>query len=269
MVATALKNKYPDLEIQVVHITTTGDKILNKPLDKIGGKGVFVTEIERALIDGEIDIAVHSAKDLPMELGNNLEIISVLPRGNYRDVLVTNKNVKIKNTESFIVGTGSVRRRLSLSKLYDKVKFADIRGNVDTRLKKLKSGQYNAVVLAMAGLERLKAIDESEFNFLPFDYNEFLPAPCQGIIAVEGSKGNFAFDILKGINDENTFISFETEREVLRLLNGDCQTPVGAYSFVKGNTISLTVTRDWKNIVQGRDEIFNRLQLAKRLVDKL
>ncbi|MCI7804529.1 MAG: hydroxymethylbilane synthase [Oscillospiraceae bacterium] len=155
MVIKSLHDVFPDIETEIVHITTKGDKILDKPLARIGGKGVFVSEIESALKSGEIDIAVHSAKDLPYKLAENLEISGVLKRGNYRDVLVTPAGKVPEKDSKFIVGTGSQRRRLNMQRIYPNAVFKEIRGNVDTRLRKLKSGEFDGIILAAAGLERL------------------------------------------------------------------------------------------------------------------
>lgn len=269
MVADRISKVFPETEIQIINISTTGDKILNKPLAAIGGKGVFVSEIESALINGEIDIAVHSAKDLPLCLENNLEISGVLKRGNYRDVLVTKSGVSIDNQSDFAVGTGSLRRILNFKKLYPNATFKDIRGNVDTRLKKLENGEYDGIILAAAGLERLGYDSDNRFNLKYFDYNDFLPAPCQGIIAIESRKSDFATPVINKINDINTFYSFETERYILKLLNADCGMPLGVYSFIKDDKITVAISNNKDSSVIGTDTIPNRLKLAEELVSKL
>lgn len=269
MVADRISKVFPETEIQIINISTTGDKILNKPLAAIGGKGIFVSEIESALINGEIDIAVHSAKDLPLCLAGGLEISGVLKRGNYRDVLVTKSGVSIDNQSDFAVGTGSLRRRLNFKKLYPNATFKDIRGNVDTRLKKLENGEYDGIILAAAGLERLGYDSDNRFNLKYFDYNDFLPAPCQGIIAIESRKSDFATPVINKINDINTFYSFETERYILKLLNADCGMPLGVYSFVKDDKITVAISNNKDSSVIGTDTIPNRLKLAEELVSKL
>lgn len=269
MVADRIKEEFPEAEIEIVHISTTGDKILDKPLTSIGGKGVFVSEIEKALQSKYIDIAVHSAKDLPVCLADGLEISGVLKRGNYRDVLVTKKGTAIKNSGDFTVGTGSLRRRLNLKKIYSEICFNDIRGNVDTRLNKLEKGEYDAIILASAGLERLGLNTDERFDFEYFDYTEFLPAPCQGIIAIESRQNDFVTPVINQINDNNTFLSFETEKHILKLLNADCGMPLGAYSFVENEKISLVLSKDSDNAVFGVDNISNRFELVKELISKL
>lgn len=265
MVVNEIKNYFPSINIQVVHFTTKGDKVLNKPLINIGGKGVFVTEIEDALINKEIDLAVHSAKDLPLQLQDNLTISAVLERGNYRDTLVTVKGKEIDFSREIIIGTGSNRRKLAFKNLYPNATFKDIRGNVDTRLNKLYKGEYDGIILAMAGLERLDLLSDSRFTFTPFDYKEFVPAPCQGIIAVE-SRNNDLTEILSKINHQDTFYAFETERHILNILNADCGMPLGAYSFVENNKINVVYTSDSKEIITKSDLIENRFSLAESVV---
>lgn len=265
MVVNEIKKYFPSINIEVVHFTTKGDKVLNKPLINIGGKGVFVTEIEDALINKEIDLAVHSAKDLPLKLQDNLTISAVLKRGNYRDTLVTVKGKKIDFSREIIIGTGSNRRKLAFKNLYSNATFKDIRGNVDTRLNKLYNGEYDGIILAMAGLERLDLLIDSRFTFTPFDYKEFVPAPCQGIIAIE-SRNNDLTEILSKINHKDTFYSFQTERHILNILNADCGMPLGAYSFVENNKINVVYTSDSKEIITKSDLIENRFSLAESVV---
>lgn len=265
MVVNEIKKYFPSINIEVVHFTTKGDKVLNKPLINIGGKGVFVTEIEDALLNKEIDLAVHSAKDLPLQLQDNLTISSVLKRGNYRDTLVTVKGKEIDFSREIIIGTGSNRRKLAFKNLYPNATFKDIRGNVDTRLNKLYNGEYDGIILAMAGLERLDLLSDSRFTFTPFDYKEFVPAPCQGIIAIE-SRNNDLTEILSKINHKDTFYSFQTERHILNILNADCGMPIGAYSFVENNKINVVYTSDSKEIITKSDLIENRFSLAESVV---
>lgn len=265
MVVNEIKKYFPSINIEVVHFTTKGDKVLNKPLINIGGKGVFVTEIEDALLNKEIDLAVHSAKDLPLKLQDNLTISSVLKRGNYRDTLVTVKGEEIDFSKETVIGTGSNRRKLAFKNLYPNATFKDIRGNVDTRLNKLYNGAYDGIILAMAGLERLDLLSDSRFTFTPFDYKDFVPAPCQGIIAIE-SRNNDLTEILSKINHKDTFYSFQTERHILNILNADCGMPLGAYSFVENNKINVVYTSDSKEIITKSDLIENRFNLAESVV---
>jgi hydroxymethylbilane synthase len=268
MVNDAICSHFPQAEIEIVHISTKGDKILDKPLSQIGGKGIFVSEIEKALQRGDIDVAVHSGKDLPASLGENLEIPGVLSRGNYRDVLVTLTGAN-PHLPGFKIGTGSMRRRICSGRLYPLAEFCEIRGNVDTRLCKLKKGEYDGLILAGAGLERLGLYGLSGFSFKAFDCPQFLPAACQGIIAMECRKGSQASLAIKQISHRETLFCFETERRVLELLGADCTMPVSAFAQTECGSISLTVSKDCKKILSGKEKISRRLELAEELISQL
>ena len=269
MFANALKSKFSDLEIEIVHISTKGDKILDKPLAMIGGKGVFISELENALQSGEVDMAVHSAKDLPLELAQGLEISSALQRGNYRDVLLTRKDNPISNSSDFVVGTGSLRRQGFIKKLYPLVQIKDIRGNVDTRINKLINKEYDAIILAAAGLERLSLYNSEKYDVIPFEYSDFLPAPCQAIVVAESKTGSAISERLKEISHTETMLEFETERQIPKLLNADCGMPVGAFSKVTNGKIELIISTDCKKTISGSADIKDRFNLAKRLVSEL
>lgn len=269
MFANALKKRFDDIDTEIVCISTKGDKILDKPLAMIGGKGVFISELENALLSGEVDMAVHSAKDLPLELADGLEISSALKRGNYRDVLVTRKNEPIKNEEKFIVGTGSLRRRGFIKKQYPLVQIKDIRGNVDTRISKLINKEYDAIILAAAGLERLSLYNSEKYDVTPFEYSDFLPAPCQAIVVAESKTGSAISERLKEISHTETMLEFETERQIPKLLNADCGMPVGAFSKVTNGKIELIISADCKKTISGSADIKDRFNLAKRLVSEL
>lgn len=269
MFANALKKRFDDIDTEIVCISTKGDKILDKPLAMIGGKGVFISELENALLSGAADMAVHSAKDLPLELADGLEISSALNRSNYRDVLVTRKNEPIKNEERFIVGTGSLRRRGFIKKQYPLVQIKDIRGNVDTRINKLINKEYDAIILAAAGLERLSLYNSEKYDVTPFEYSDFLPAPCQAIVVAESKTGSAISERLKEISHTETMLEFETERQIPKLLNADCGMPVGAFSKVTNGKIELIISTDCKKTISGSADIKDRFNLAKRLVSEL
>lgn len=269
MFANALKKRFDDIDTEIVCISTKGDKILDKPLAMMGGKGVFISELENALLSGVADMAVHSAKDLPLELADGLEISSALQRGNYRDVLVTRKNNPIQNREDFIVGTGSLRRQSFIKKIYPLVCIKDIRGNVDTRLGKLMNGDYDGIILAAAGLERLSLYNSEKYDVIPFEYSDFLPAPCQAIVVAESKTGSAISERLKEISHTETMLEFETERQIPKLLNADCGMPVGAFSKVTNGKIELIISTDCKKTISGSADIKDRFNLAKRLVSEL
>ncbi len=266
MAANALRRAFPDITTEFVYITTKGDIVLDRPLEKLGGKGVFIDEIERALTDGEIDIAVHSAKDLPLDIAAETCIAAVLERADPHDVLVTRKGEEL--SVSPVIGTSSTRRAVGVKKIYPGARMTDIRGNVDTRLNKLADGGYDAIVLAAAGLSRLGVLSSDRFDFLPLSMETIVPAPCQGIIAVQSRRGKIA-DMLKTIGSTDTFLCFETERRVLELLNAGCSSPCGAYARKENNRMLLTVTKDQKLILTGNSDISERSVLAERLVKSL
>lgn len=268
MFAAALRQEYPEINIEFVRFTTRGDRILDRPLDSIGGKGVFVEEIEQALKNGDIDVAVHSAKDLPVQLGDGLEISGVLPRGDYRDMLVMRKGSEFSPADRFTVGTGSLRRRMNLAKLYPHAEFADIRGNVDTRLRKLSDGEYDAIVLAAAGTERL-GLSLAEFTVRKFEYTEFLPAPCQAIIAAECSSGSRAADLVRSVSHRETMLCFNAERGVTAALGADCTVPVGAYSEISDGILRLTLSDRNGNTAQGECPPEKGTELIKELISQL
>ncbi len=269
MAENAIKKAFPEIKTETVHITTRGDRILDKPLNAMGGKGVFTGEIERSLLSGEIDMAVHSAKDLPVFLEEGLEISAVLPRGNYRDVLVTLSEFSIDKSKEINIGTGSIRRRQSFGALYPNAVFKDIRGNVDTRIRKLSNGEFDGIILAAAGLERLGITEKNGLNFTAFDYTEFLPAPCQGIIAIECVKDSKIAKIVQKITHLETELCFKAEREIIRLTGGDCSAPLGAYSFINDGFINVYLSENMDKTVSGRDSAEKAEILAKELVSRL
>lgn len=259
LVADKMKEETPGLEIELVQKQTIGDKILEKPLLEFGGKGVFVSEFEEALQKGEIDFAVHSAKDLPMELAEGLEIVGVPKRGDVRDVVITRMDgtveEKAAKKEPVVVGTSSLRRKIQMEalgmKLWGtKVVCKNLRGNVQTRLNKLLEGQYDAIILAAAGLKRLGILTEadrekevlvSEKNlcFRYLDCEEMIPAGCQGILAVEGRSGAKINQAAEQICDREALLSFFLERRILKLLNAGCHEPIGVCSQVEKNRLTV------------------------------
>lgn len=297
LVQEAIRHKDIGIETQIVVLHTKGDKILDKPLSEIGDKGVFVSEFEQDLLTGEIDLAVHSGKDLPMTLADGLVIAAVLPRGDVRDVLVVLKGGRVpllsggemecaesgrlldKNIEAmktvndfdrkFVIGTGSRRRKQQAMRIWDNIVCENIRGNVDTRLQKLKDSRkniekhsrdsdcaakrkieekgnvtgYDGLILAQAGLDRLEIISQykNEFDFYPLVPEQFLPAACQGIIAVETVRDSEAERLCRQITDADTELSFLVEREVLAQLAADCSDAAAAWCRQEQGKVILDV----------------------------
>ncbi|MFQ9978711.1 hydroxymethylbilane synthase [Clostridium cadaveris] len=232
MVIDSIIENNPDIEIEIVSLKTTGDKILDRALDKIGGKGLFVKELDEALLSGEVDFTVHSFKDMPMEINENLPIVALSERADFRDVYILPKGHS--NTEAPI-GCGSKRRIVQLKSIFKDKEIAPIRGNVITRLEKLDRGEYSAIVLAAAGIKRL-GLDERINRY--FETEEILPSACQGIIAVQGRKGE-NYDYLKYFNSPESQIIAEAERSFVKELDGGCSAPIAAFATVEENKVKL------------------------------
>ncbi|MDE7259475.1 MAG: hypothetical protein K2N77_09610, partial [Lachnospiraceae bacterium] len=286
LVQEALRQADGVIETEIVVIHTKGDKVQDKPLAEIGDKGVFASELEQALLNGQIDMAVHSAKDLPMVLAEGLTIAAVLPRGDVRDVLVIPEGGRVPfpaeheletvnssdrgmnamesaghldrgvNVEeaanvpdrSFVIGSGSRRRQQQAGQIWENIVCENIRGNVDTRLKKLKDGSrdgtiYDGIILAKAGLDRLGIASEREegLKFYPLPPEQFLPAACQGIIAVEALQDSDVAMLCREITDAETELFFRVEREVLARLAADCSESVSAWCRQEEDSLILDV----------------------------
>ena len=228
----------PDMNIEQVIIKTRGDKILDVSLSKIGDKGLFVKEIETALLRNDIDIAVHSMKDLPTESPAELTIAAVAPREDAHDVLVSKKNKLLDDLpQGAVVATSSLRRSAQLLSHRRDLHLTDIRGNVETRLRKFEQGDMDAVVLARAGLKRL-GLEEHISQVLP--YEVMLPAPAQGAIGIQIRKNDAEVSALvQLINHVATFQAVTAERAFLKTLEGGCQTPIAAFAQIQNGTLTL------------------------------
>ncbi|MBI3590753.1 MAG: hydroxymethylbilane synthase [Candidatus Melainabacteria bacterium] len=249
-----LKKFYPNLEISLKEIKTKGDHITDIALSKIGGKGLFTKEIEDALLNGEIDLAVHSLKDLPTRLPDGLKIGAVLKREEPNDILISrNKNVFKKLPPNSKIGTSSLRRTSQLKALRQDLEYLDLRGNLDTRIRKLEDGEYDAIVLAYAGVKRLGFEEKITEHFSPFD---ILPAVGQGALAIEIRENNLEIEkIISKLNHRETHLISICERTFLETLQGGCQVPIGAYSEIKENKITLQgiiASLDGKRIVKDK-----------------
>lgn len=233
IVVKKLKERLPQLTIEVVPMSTKGDQILNRSLASFGGKGVFTKELEVALLDKSIDIAVHSAKDMPMEFPKGLQMGAVLEREDPSDVLVTMDGTKIADMkEGSVIGTSSLRRELQIKQLNEGVQIRVLRGNVQTRLNKLESGQYDGIILARAGLNRLgiEAYPKTKYHMETLLSDRFLPAPGQGILAIECRENDEeVLSILETIHSKEGAEMLFAERAYLQTLNGGCNAPAGAY----------------------------------------
>ena len=235
MVMDAIRASHPEVHTELVTMTTTGDQILDRTLDKIGGKGLFVKELDRALLAGEVDITVHSMKDLPTELNPELPIVAVSERAQPYDALVLPQGVRERDPKQPI-GCASARRRIQLQKLFPDAEIRPIRGNLQTRLAKLDAGEYGALVLAQAGLARLGLEHRIHRLFSP---EEILPSACQGILAVQARAGEDV-SYLSGFHNASAMLCAETERAFIRTLDGGCSAPVAAFAEKLEHNIRLT-----------------------------
>ncbi len=238
LIAKLLKEIFPSLTVNIKKIKTTGDKILDSPLARIGGKGLFVKEIEVALEKREIDLAVHSMKDVPTEIPKGLTIASVIKREDARDVVISANSVHLKDLpQGAVIGTSSLRRKAQLLNFRPDFKIVDVRGNLDTRLKKMAEGQFEAMVLAAAGLKRMGWLDRAT-EILPLEI--MLPAVGQGTIAVETRDDDKEIlELVSQIDDKETRLAVFAERSLMKRLEGGCQVPIGALGQVSDNSLIL------------------------------
>lgn len=289
LVKTQILKYFPNEKIEIVHVVTHGDKVLDKPLGEIGGKGVFTKEIEEKLLDKTIDIAVHSAKDVPMELADGLCLGAVLLRDDNRDVILKRKETK-KIGAGSIIGTSSLRREIQIKQISPDVTIKSLRGNVGTRIDKLKSGEYDAIILAAAGLKRLGLDNDTELDYIYPDEEKFISAAGQGILAIECRNGDLK-DVMAALDDRKARICLEAEREFLKCLDGSCNAPCGAHCTVDehgfyfrgmyaydGKTPKYAVINEktdeqWEKISEpvnaDNTDLEFAANLAKRLVDVL
>ena len=237
-VKARLLELWPELAIELVIIKTLGDRILDAPLAKLGGKGLFIKELEQALLDGAADLAVHSMKDVPVELPSALHIPTVLPRDDPRDCLVAPRYGQIDALPpGAIIGTSSLRRRSQLLARRPDLDLRDLRGNVTTRLAKLTKGEFDGIVLAAAGLRRLDMAAQITEYLAP---NDMLPAIGQGVIGVECRQDDRVIEeILAPLNDPITGDALAAERALNAALHGGCQVPIAGHATVTGDTVHL------------------------------
>lgn len=267
IVIKELEKYYPEIVFKVKEIKTIGDKILDKTLNKIGGKGLFVKEIEAALLKGEIDIAVHSMKDVPSKFPENLEISAITKREDVRDVLITKEGKSFFDLkEGAIIGTSSLRRGAQLKGLRKDINIVPIRGNVQTRIRKIEEMNLDGVILAAAGLIRSGLEDKiSEF----FNENDVIPAVGQGALGIETRKDDeFIKEVVSKINDKDTEVAIRAERMFMKILNGGCHVPIGAYAFIEDGKLKMegvVAAIDGKEIIKasGEEELENHEKLGK------
>jgi len=237
-VAKRLRDAHPGLQVELVKMVTRGDKILDSPLAKIGGKGLFVKELETGMLEGTADIAVHSMKDVPMEFPEGLKLSSILVREEPTDAFVSNQYTSLEEMpDGSIVGTSSLRRQCQLQARFPALQVNFLRGNVNTRLRKLDDGEYNAIILATAGLVRLGFEERITARLSP---EESLPAAGQGAVGIECRHNDPEIDdLLSPLNDVDTATRVRAERAMNTKLNGGCQVPIAGYSILEGDQLWL------------------------------
>jgi hydroxymethylbilane synthase len=267
-----VRRQHPSLVLEIIPIVTQGDKILNVTLSKVGGKGLFVSEIEACLLSKQADFAVHSLKDVPAVLANGLTLAAMPAREDARDALISKRGLTFRDLPTgALLGTSSLRRMAQLQAARPDLRFESIRGNIDTRLKKLQTENFDAIVLAAAGLHRMGWADViTEY----LDTELCLPAIGQGILGIEcRSEDVNTVNILSGLRDERTMVAAEAERTLLHLLNGGCQVPIGGYAEVDElGTVSLrgmVASADGQEILRahatGRDAVAVGTFVAEQL----
>ncbi|MBT3205938.1 MAG: hydroxymethylbilane synthase [Gammaproteobacteria bacterium] len=237
-VSSRLQKLYPDLDVQLVSMKTKGDKILDAPLAKVGGKGLFVKELEEGMLAGRADIAVHSMKDVPVEFPPGLELALIMQREDPRDAFVSNKYENLAALpENAVVGTSSLRRQTQIRERYPNLKLDWLRGNVNTRLRKLDDGEYDAIILAAAGLKRLGFESRIRSCLEP---EESLPAIGQGAVGIESRSDDDAVkQLLAPLADADTTLRVQAERAMNETLNGGCQVPLAGYAVLEGDQLYL------------------------------
>ena len=264
-VARQLKLHHPELAVEFVKMTTKGDKILDAPLAKVGGKGLFVKELEQGMLDGQADIAVHSMKDVPMAFPEGLHLPIIMEREDPRDAFVSSHYASLDDLPANArIGTSSLRRQLQLKEAMPDAQMLDLRGNVNSRLQKLDNGDYDAIILAAAGLIRLGFKDRIRSFIEP---EQSLPAIGQGAVGIECRENDDTIlKLLAPLNHPHTHTRLSAERAMNNRLNGGCQVPIAGYSVLEGDEIylrGLVGRPDGSEVV--RDEIRGPAAQAEQL----
>ena len=274
IVVDMLKKIYPNIKFEIVTIDTLGDKNLNNKLSQIGSKGLFTQEIEDMLIKGEVSMAVHSLKDIPTQLNENLQISAYIKRDTNKDIMIFAKNCSniYDLPQNAKIGTSSIRREVQLKKISPNFEICNIRGNIQTRLKKMKEENFDAIVLAKAGLKRLDMLKDLNYQELPF-----ISASGQGCICVETTSDNKEIiSMLEKINDKTTMECVIQEREFLDYIGGGCHSPAGAYCTKKDDIYKII---GFKSDIDGTSFIYDEqisqtpenlgIDLAKKIMSKI
>ncbi|AQS03934.1 porphobilinogen deaminase [Clostridium beijerinckii] len=269
IIMKSLKDKF-NIDSEKMLIVTEGDRKLDVSLAKIGGKGLFVKDIEIALLEKRADGAVHSMKDVPYELSHEFEIASITEREDIRDVLISKDNISFKNLrKGAIIGTSSIRRACQLKLMRNDLEIVPIRGNVQTRLEKMKEQNLDGIILASAGLKRL---NEEDIITEYFDPKVFIPAVAQGALGIECLKTSSAKKYFEKMEDSNAKLTVEAERSFMRMLNGDCHSLIGAYSEIQGNDLYMIGIYDIGGRIVKKDILGDKndhIELGRKLANKI
>ncbi len=264
-------------DIEIIKVSTKGDKILDTPLAKIGGKGLFTKEIEQFLIDDKADIAVHSLKDMPTEFDSVLTLSAVTKREISNDSFLSQKYKNLDDLpKGAIVGTTSLRRRMQLLKYRDDLKIKDLRGNINTRISKLKNNEYDAIILAYAGVKRLELSDEVKY-FETIDKDILLPSMGQASLGIQTKNNEDIKKVVAPLNHTDSYIETKLERDFTHKLNAGCQAPIGIHAIMNGDRIKLSAMLgliDGTKIIEKtvsiltRDAMFAGEDLANEFIDE-
>ena len=272
-VARQLKLHHKNLQIELVKMVSKGDKILDAPLAKVGGKGLFVKELEQAMLDGEADIAVHSMKDVPMEFPEGLYLSVIMEREDPTDAFVSNNYNSLEELpDDARIGSSSLRRQLQIKEVMPSAQMLNLRGNVNSRLQKLDNGDYDAIILASAGLIRLEFEDRIKTRIAP---EQSLPSVGQGAVGIECRVGDTEIEaLIAPLNHAQTYTRLSAERAMNHRLNGGCQVPIAGYSILENDEIflrGLVGRPDGSEVVRGeiRGAATKAESLGKQLAEQL
>lgn len=263
--AERISKYYPDIETEILYVGSREQAFIERSFEKEGGGNIFTDRMAKALIDGEIDLAVHTAKHLPLRLAAGTCVNAVLERSSPRDMLVSRRDRALPEKPK--IGTNSVRRAAGIKKLHPNAEISAIEGSAGARLRLLYDGEYDGIMLSESGVRRTGEINDQRFDFAAISWQTIVPSACQGIVAIQSREGEFAH-ITGAINDEDTYRCFETERRAAEMLfSKDDVNAAGAYAYISDGIITLTVTRDQNRIVTDSAPVTLRFALAERLAD--
>ncbi|OHD92255.1 MAG: hydroxymethylbilane synthase [Sulfuricurvum sp. RIFOXYD2_FULL_44_160] len=266
-IKSVIETQFRDVEVELKIIITSGDKILDVPLAKIGGKGLFLKEIEESMLRGEAQMAVHSLKDVPTVMPEGLLLSAITLREDVRDAMLSEKYPDINSLpQGAVVGTSSLRRRMQLVKQRPDLVIKDLRGNVDTRIRKLKEGEFDAIILAAAGINRLGFSDLVEY-FYPISLDEMLPAMGQGALGIETVNEPWVLEIASFLEDENSRIETTIERGFVDTLQGGCQVPIGVSARVQEN--GDVIVRSTLGMPDGSEVMGDEITVSKNQTQRV